>query len=140
MEFALKPLSTVSLLSNVDRLYLAHRQTFERRGALPAIRHHRRLVRKRGVFQKRLDQALSAQLQAELNLRITLDTKYLSKPDFIGTFHYAGQRWVLGYQRSHFGGRWFFRALRTTKLHCCSTKTLEAQLCYALGQCLHGSV
>ena len=129
--------ATSSVFSNVDRLYLEHRHSFEQRKAQVALRHHRRLVRKRGLFQKRLNQALSPQLQAELNIRVTLDTRYLSVPGFIGTFNYAGLRWVLGYRRSLTGGRWFFRALRTTKLYCCSAKTLEAQLCYALGQHRH---
>lgn len=135
MELALKHQSTVSLLSNVERVYLEHQQSFEQRREVIALRHRRRLVRKRAIFQKRLDKALSPQLQAELNVRVVLDTKYLSVPGFIGLFDYEGQRWILGYQRSLCRGRWFFRALRTTKLYSCTQRTLEPQLCYALGQC-----
>ncbi|MCM1981905.1 hypothetical protein [Lyngbya confervoides] len=126
-------LATVEL-SPVDEQYLRHRSRYEQQRQAAALRLRRRLVHDRGIFQRRLNQGLSQSLQQDLGLRVQLDARYLKHPEFVAVFNADGQRWVLGYQRSPWGGRWYFRSPQAGKLYSCKPRQLEALLCYALGQ------
>lgn len=124
----------ISQLSPVEREYQHSRHHYQQQRQSTALKLRRQLVRRRSRFQRRLDQALSPSLRAELDIQIVLDAHFLQRPGFVGIFEDNGIQWVVSFQAHLFGGRWYFRSTRSAKLYACSPKHLETQLCYALGQ------
>ena len=138
MQVTLSPhplhLITPTETSAVDQEYLHRRLDYEEQRRIQALRLRRQLIRQRGIFQRRLERALSPALRAELNIQVVLEGQYLQRPGFIGVFEDSGHQWVLNFQAGLLGGRWYFRAGYSAKLYACSPRHLETQLCYALGQ------
>ena len=123
------------ILAQIDQVYHQHRAHVQHQQQQVALRHRRRLVRARAAFQQELDRALSDQTQVGLGIRISFDGKSLSYPEFVASFEFQGQLWMLTCQRRLWGCDWFFKPANTLEITCCTRQTLEAQLCYALGQC-----
>ena len=128
------PAQSSAEISSVDQIYLKSRTHYQSVRQAQASKLRRRLIKRRQIFQRRLERVLSPQLRAELQIHVVLDTQYLSRPTFIAQFEDCGQIWHLRFQPQPWGGRWFFRAEGQSKLYSCGFKQLETQLCYALGQ------
>ena len=91
------------VLAKIDQVYHQHRTHDQTRQQQVALRHRRRLVRARAIFQRELNQALSPQTQAGLGMTICFDGKYLARPGFVASFEFQGQLWLLTCQRHLWG-------------------------------------
>lgn len=101
------------------------------------LRHRKRLVRARALFQRELDQALNRKTQRGLGIIVRLDDRHLARPGFIAHFEFEGQQWLLAHQRKAWHSEWFFKRADQAAITRCSRQALETKLCYALGQSRH---
>lgn len=120
-------------LAKIDRIYVDQKESKAKK-RLQAIRKHRRqlLIAKSG-FQKELDKAVSPKMQAGLGM-VVVPQKRLPQFDFGVCFEFFGEQWLITRKRSLFGYQWQFGLKNQKTLALCTTRDLEHQLCYALGQ------
>ncbi|NJK40372.1 MAG: hypothetical protein HC934_01580 [Acaryochloridaceae cyanobacterium SU_2_1] len=134
IDICIPPNPHAQVLAKIDQVYYQQRHHYHQKKLKTALRHRRRLVLLRAAFQHELDRALSSKLQSGLGITVYLDEQSLTYPRFIAQFDFAGQQWVLTCQRKTWGCDWFFTHTQQSQVTCCTQRTLEAKLCYSLGQ------
>lgn len=125
------------VLTKINHIYDRNRKLRLAKRHQVILRHRRRLVRARAQFKQELDKALSPKTQQGLGVTVSLDERYLTQPGFIAYFEFEGHCWLLALQRKSWHREWFFKREDQPAITRCSPRTLEAALCYALGQSRH---
>lgn len=122
------------VLAKIDRIY-TDRKVVEAKKRLQAARKRRRqLASAKAAFQQELDKAISLKMQEGLGMKVIADPELLPQLRFVARFEFLSKQWLITHKKSLWGCQWYFCMEGQSLSTCCTTKSLEDRLCYALGK------
>lgn len=122
------------LFASVNRIGIQPAAQCDRQRLQIILRHRRQMLRDRAAFRQALATTLSPLLQAGLQLSITLEDRYLHRPQYVAKFLLFGRQWMIVRTPTLRGSRWSLKSGCQTLLSDCLSREFEVKLCYTLSQ------
>jgi hypothetical protein len=128
------------LLTKIDHIYTTQSSYQQKQRLRYLVKYRQKLVRAEANFKQDLAKAVSTLTQEGLGIKVILNPETSPSPYFIAQFKFLGKQWQIQRHKTWFGCQWSFGVVDEESMIYCSSRNLEAQLCYALGKYRHAAV